>query len=70
MPPSGVSKANEKGGEMYKIQFEEWFMWIDHILIPPDPNSVPYYLQQVKQSHPTRRVRCVDEEGRVIDMIS
>ena len=55
---------------MYKIQFEEWFMWIDHILIPPDPNSVPYYLQQVKQSHPTRRVRCVDEEGRVIDMIS
>jgi hypothetical protein len=55
---------------MYKIQIQEWFMWIDHMMIPPVDNNVAYYLNMAKQNYPDKRVRCVDDSGRLIDMVS
>ena len=55
---------------MYRIQYQSWFMWVDHMSIPDDMHQVAYYLEQAKQDFPDKRVRCVDEDGRLIDMIS
>lgn len=55
---------------MYQIQYQNWWMWIDHMAIPEDSNQVAFYLQQAKNDHPDKRVRCVDSDGRLIDMIS
>ena len=54
---------------MYEIQYLSWYNWITVMSIPDDPNMVPYYMEQVKSAHPDSRIRCVDNNGRLIDSI-
>ncbi len=55
---------------MFRIQYQSWFMWLDYMAIPDDMSQVAYFLEQAKQANPDSRVRCVDSDGRLIDMIS
>lgn len=54
---------------MYRIQIQEWFTWIDVMTVHADDNMVAYHMNQIKDSNPDKRVRCVDQSGRLIDLL-
>lgn len=53
---------------MIRIQVLNSIVWNTQTVIE-DMDSLPSYMDHVKQSYPDRRVRAVDEDGRILDMI-
>lgn len=54
---------------MIKIQVLFSIVWNTQIVIE-DANSLPTYMDYVKQNYPNNRVRAVDGNGRILDMIA
>jgi hypothetical protein len=59
----------EKEKSMIKIQVLFSIVWNTQIVIE-DANSLPTYMDYVKQNYPNNRVRAVDGNGRILDMIA
>ena len=53
---------------MIEIQYQEWCTWITHTTVN-DANSLPYYMQVVKESRPDSRIRAIDSSGRIVDSL-
>lgn len=47
------------------IQYREALLWVTVMLVD---NDYSFHLDEVKRMHPNRRVRAIDEAGRVIDI--
>lgn len=54
---------------MIKIQVLFSIVWNTQTVIE-DTNSIPFYMDHVKQNYPNNRVRAIDESGRILDMIA
>lgn len=54
---------------MIKIQVLFSIVWNTQTVIE-DVDSIPTYMEYVKQNYPNQRVRAIDDSGRVLDMIA
>ncbi len=54
---------------MYRIQVLNSIVW-NTVTVVNWEDSIPQQMQYVKSSYPTKRVRCVDENNQIMDMVS
>lgn len=54
---------------MIKIQVLFSIVWNTQTVIE-DIDSLPSYMEYVKQNYPNQRVRAIDCNGRILDMIA
>ena len=52
---------------MIRIQILDTFVWLTVLTV--DDNNLPFYMQQTKDVYPHKRVRAIDENGRVVDIL-
>lgn len=52
---------------MIRIQFLDTFVWLTVMNV--DNNNLQFYMNQVKEMYPNKRVRAVDENDRVVDIM-
>lgn len=52
---------------MIRIQILDTFVWLTVLTI--DNNNVHFYMNQTKDMYPNKRVRAIDEDDRVVDIL-
>jgi len=52
---------------MIRIQILDTMVWLTVLTV--DDNHLPVFMQQVKDQYPTKRVRAIDDNGRVMDIL-